>query len=123
MEPITAGLAATLVVTGFFTGIGKGVSDKAIEQGGKLVKLLGTKLPAIANKIEAAKQKPLDYGEAKLIGEEIEKAAEKDPEIRDSVQAVADEVSESQVTQIIENWKGINIKGGSPEIKDNTFNF
>ena len=123
MELTTAAIA-TLVITGFFTNAGTKLSDKALEQGEKLVKLLRDKFPKIAARIKATEEKPLDYGEALLIGSEIEVAAKQDFEIQDTVETIANEVnSKPELTQVIENWKGINIKGGTTTINNPNFNF
>ena len=132
MEPITAGAIAliTLLLDKTLDKTGEKIVDKAFEQGGKLVKLLkakspetGTAIEKVAENPQLAKQQPEDYGEAVLV-EKVESAAKTDPEIRAEVEALAETVqSQPQLTQVIENWKGINIKGGSPTINNPTFNF
>ena len=120
MEPITAGAIAliTLLLDKTLDKTGEKIVDKAFEQGGKLVKLLkakspetGTAIEKVAENPELAKQQPEDYGEAVLV-EKVESAAKTDPEIRAEVEALAETVqSQPQLSQVIENWKGINIKG------------
>ena len=119
----------TLLLDKTLDKTGKKIVDKAFEQGGNLVKLLkakspetGTAIEKVAENPELAKQQPEDYGEAVLV-EKVESAAKTDPEIRAEVEALAETVqSQPQLTQVIENWKGINIKGGSPTINNPTIN-
>lgn len=86
-------------------------------------------------------QQPEDYGEAVLI-EEIKSAAA-DPKIKAAIEELAAQVEEapknSQLEKAftalaekvnpqtpattIENWKGINIKGGTNTISSPSFNF
>jgi len=45
------------------------------------------------------------------------------PEARQMVEALAAMAKDSQQGWAIENWKGINIKGGENTISGNTLNF
>lgn len=85
--------------------------------------LLKRKEPSTAKVIEQAKTQPLNYGQAYLIGQQVEAAAQKDPEIAQAVEAVANEAQPQLTNTIIENWQGINIKGGTNTISGNTLNF
>lgn len=67
-------------------------------------------------------QQPEDYGEAVLV-EKVESAANSDSEIAAAVQALADAVKSQTPVTTIENWKGINIKGGSQTINNPNFTF
>ncbi|KAB8314113.1 hypothetical protein SD81_039620 [Tolypothrix campylonemoides VB511288] len=71
---------------------------------------------------ELAEQQPQNYGEAVLV-EKIESAAKADTDIATAVQALADAVKAQTPITTIENWKGINIKGGNPTINNPNFNF
>lgn len=129
MEPLTAGLIATLVLTKAFEKTGEKLGEKVLEQGGKLMQLLKHKSPDTASAIEVvaqtpelAQQQPEDYGEAVLV-EKIESAASSDAEIAGAVNALAEIVKSQTPATTIENWKGINIKGGSPIINNPEFNF
>lgn len=129
MEPLTAGLIATLVLTKAFEKTGEKLGEKALEQSGKLMQMLKHKSPETASAIEVAtqspelaQQQPEDYGEAVLV-EKIESASNSDSEIAAAVQALAETVKAQTPATTIENWKGINIKGGNPTINNPNFNF
>ncbi|WP_392479288.1 hypothetical protein [Nostoc sp. C110] len=125
MEPVslTAAAIATLVITKAFEKTGEIIGEKAWNEGEKLLVLLKRKEPNTAKVIEQAKTQSLDYGQAYLIGQQVEEAAKKDPEIAQAVEAVANEAQPQLTNTIIENWQGINIKGGTNTISGNTFNF
>jgi hypothetical protein len=91
MEPVTltAAAIATLVITKAFEKTGEILGEKALEQGGKLLSLLKRKEPTTAKAIEQAQTQPLDYGQAYLIGQQVEEAAKKDNEIAEAVAALA----------------------------------
>ena len=125
MEPVslTAAAIATLVIIKAFEKTGEIIGEKAWKEGEKLLVLLKRKEPSTAKVIEQAKAQPLDYGQAYLIGQQVEAAAKKDPEIAQVVEAVANEAQPQLTNTIIENWQGINIKGGTNTISGNTLNF
>jgi hypothetical protein len=125
MEPVTltAAAIATLVITKAFEKTGEIIGENAWNEGEKLLVLLKRKEPNTAKVIEQAKTQSLDYGQAYLIGQQVEEAAKKDPEIAQAVEAVANEAQPQLTNTIIENWQGINIKGGTNTISGNTFNF
>ncbi|MEH2198447.1 hypothetical protein [Nostoc sp.] len=125
MEPVslTAAAIATLVIIKAFEKTGEIIGEKAWNEGEKLLILLKRKEPSTAKVIEQAKTQPLDYGQAYLIGQQVEKAAKKNPEIAQAVEAVANEAQSQMTNTIIENWQGINIKGGTNTISGNTLNF
>ncbi|WP_375480265.1 hypothetical protein [uncultured Nostoc sp.] len=124
MEPVslTAAAIATLVITKAFEKTGEIIGEKAWDEGEKLLVLLKRKEPSTAKVIEQAKTQPLDYGQAYFIGQQVEEAAKKDDEIAQAVAALAKE-AQPQLTQTIENYKGIIIKGGTNTVSGNTFNF
>ncbi|GAB4180987.1 MAG: hypothetical protein Fur006_15670 [Coleofasciculaceae cyanobacterium] len=129
METFTAGAIATLVLTKAIEKAGETLGEKVMEKGGKLMQLLKRKSPDTASAIEVAaqhpelvEQQPEDYGEAVLV-EKVESAANSDSEIAAAVQALADAVKSQVPATTIENWKGINIKGGSPTINNPNFTF
>jgi undecaprenyl pyrophosphate synthase len=125
MEPVTltAAAIATLLITKAFEKTGEIIGEKTWHEGEKLLELLKEKEPSTANDIQLAQQQALDYGQAHLIGQQVEQAANKHPEIREAVEAVAKEAEPKLTTSIIENWQGINVKGGTNTISGNTFNF
>lgn len=127
MEPVslTATALATLVITKAAEKTGEKIGEKALEQGGKLVRLLKERFPAIATSIELAEQQPLDAGQAVLIQQQVEDAANADPEIAQAVQAVAGAV-QSQATSIYNFTKlaekiGMVVQGGT--VNNPSFNF
>lgn len=124
MEPLvlTAGAIATLVITKAFEKTGEKLGEKALEEGGKLLVLLKRKAPSTAEVVELAQTQPLDYGEASVIAQQVEEAVNKDDEIAQAVEALANE-AQPQLTKTIEKCQGINIKGGNNTITGNTFNF
>lgn len=121
MEPITLAMIATLAITKVFEKTGEILGEKAFEEASKLLSLLKRKAPDTANAIELAQTQPLDYGQAVLIGQQVEEVAKKDPEIAQSIEALANE-AQPQLTTAIENWEGINIQGGTT-ISGQTLNF
>ena len=99
MEPtsLTATAIATLVLTEVFKRTGQQIGDKALEQSSKLFKLLKTKFSSTATKIEQARQQP-SKGQIYSIQQEVEAAAQADPEVDEAVQAVASTVQTSPIS-------------------------
>jgi hypothetical protein len=128
-DPLTAGAIATLVLTKAFEKNGEKVTEAVWSLGGKLLRLLKQKAPDTAGKIEQvaatpslAQTQPADYGEAVLI-EAVEKAAI-DPDIKAAIETLAALAQQENASAwTIENWKGINIKGGTNTVSGNTLNF
>lgn len=136
-DPFTAATIATLILTKVFEKQGDKAGEKVWEIGEKaweravhLLVLLRRKAPDTARAIEKvasqptlAGQQPADFGEAKLI-DEIEQLAASDPEVKAAVETLA-ALAKQENAQVwtIENWKGINIKGGTNIVSDNTLNF
>lgn len=121
MEPLTAGLIATLVLTKAFEKTGEKLGDKVLEQSGKLLSLLKHKssqtasaIEKVAQQPELATQEPANFGTAVLV-KQVEAAAA-DPEVKAAVQAVADAVQSQpsvvqNLTKVAEKV-GILIQGG-----------
>lgn len=152
MEPLTAGAIAllTLLLNKTFEKTGEIIVARAFEQSGKVIELLKYKSPDTVETLEAAAENaalPLgqreDIGEAVLI-EKIESVAQKDPEIKAAVEALASDAQAAakenlqlkgalqQLTETLkvqrpkiinENWQGINFKNANPSISNNIFNF
>ena len=133
MEPVSLllGLAA-IVGTGALAKIGENITNVATK---RLFDFFKRKAPnsQTVQLLEAGK--PIDYGQAYLelepISQEPEAIAlleavkvqvEANPELAATVQAELNQ-QQPQISTVIENWKGINIKGGVNVVKDNTFNF
>ena len=132
MEILTAGAIAflTLLLKKTVEKTGETLVDKGFEQGGNLLKMLQRKSPETGSAIEKVTQnpelietQPEDYGMAVLV-EKVKEIAKTDPEIRQEVEAIGEMArSQPEVVKVIENWRGINIKGGSPVINNPTFKF
>ncbi|MBD2458465.1 hypothetical protein H6G80_30915 [Nostoc sp. FACHB-87] len=137
MEPLTAGaIAFTTWVVGKIIDWSTDKTFDIASEG--LMQLLKQKSPDTAKALIVAKENATlppgerkDIGEAVLV-EEVKKAAATDPEIKAAVEALGNDINqavtenpqlEKQLTTVIENWQGINIKGGEPTIKNNTFKF
>jgi hypothetical protein len=128
-EPVsmTAAAIATLILTKAFEKTGEKVTEAVWKQGEKLLALLKRKAPEAAGAIEKvaqnpqlAEQQPADFGVAVLVGQ-VEKAAI-DADVRAELVELA-RMAEAQNPVVIENWKGINIKGGVNTVSGNTLNF
>ena len=130
MEPLTlTTIAATLVLTKALEKTGEKLGEEVIEQGTELLKLIKERFPKTGSAIERVQQQSLPAGsEAYLdaefteIAQEVDKATTQDPEIAAAVESLGTK-AQSNLPQTIENWKGINIKGGTNTVRDNTFNF
>jgi hypothetical protein len=133
MEPVTLllGLAA-IVGTGALTKVGENITDAATQ---RFFDFLKRKAPdsATVKLLEAGES--IDYGKAYLelkpISQEPEAIAlleavklevEANPELAAKVEAELNGNS-AQVSTVIENWKGINIKGGTNDFRNSTFTF
>lgn len=126
---LSAGAIAVLVATKAFEKTGEKLSESTWNLVSKFLGSLKRKDPSTATAIEKvaqqpklADQQPEDYGEAVLV-EKVESAANSDSEIAAAVKALADAVKSQVPPTTIENWKGINIKGGSPTINNPNFTF
>jgi hypothetical protein len=136
MEPITILIAvAGIVATGALSKVGENVTDEAISKSKWLLSKIREKSPKTAIAIERADQQPLDYSQAYF---EILPASQSDEDLGRLLenmkslvladprlsQMVEEELNKSpQLTTVIEDWKGINIKGGINTITGNTFQF
>jgi hypothetical protein len=148
MEPITVGAIALLALIGnkFVDWSTEKALDVIYDKAKQVIK---AKSPATAAALEsAATQAALPPGEREDIGEavlveEVKKAAEADPEIKEAVEALGNQVNtaaqdnpelakaiaeltaaiKAQSPTTVENWQGINIKGGENTISNPTLNF
>ncbi|MBE9130207.1 MULTISPECIES: hypothetical protein [unclassified Coleofasciculus] len=115
MDPITlsATAIATLVITKAFEKSGEVLGEKALEQGGKLVKLLKERFPKADSALARVEEKPEDWGEAVL---EIEAAAQADPEVAEAVQEVATAAKDNANAEIVQKLEAIEaaIKAQQP---------
>jgi uncharacterized protein YjgD (DUF1641 family) len=126
-EPVTLTTAAiaTLILTKAFEKTGEKVTEAVWKQGEKLLALLKRKAPETAGAIEKAaqnpqlaEQQPAEFG---VLVEQVEKAAI-DPDVQAALEELA-RMAQAQNPVVIENWKGINIKGGVNTVSGNTLNF
>jgi hypothetical protein len=132
MEPLTAGAIAlvTLLLDKTWEKAGEKVVDTAFQRAVNLLNLLRKKSPetggAIAKVVEnpaVREQQPADYGEAVLV-EKVTAVANANAEIKQQLEALAEAIqSQPKFAQVIENWQGINIKGGTVTIEKPTFTF
>ena len=133
MEPLTAAVIGTLILTKAFEKSGEKLGEKVMAEGGKLLALLKRKAPETAGAIATvaqqpalAEQQPETYG-APALTQQMEAAAAADPEIKLALQAVADAANAQpsmvqNMTKLAEKI-GFNIQGGSNTFSGNTFNF
>lgn len=127
MEPIslTAGAIATLVVTKAFEKTGEVLGEKALEQSGKLVKLIKEKFPKTSEKLALVPENPEYLGEAVL---EVETAAQQDDEVKATVEAIANAVKSQpkynqMIKNIVKNNYGGNVGTTENDNRTQTFNF
>ncbi len=90
---------------------------------GSPLALLKEKEPSTANDIQLAQQQALDYGQADLIGQQVEQAANKHPEIRQAVEVLADTVkSQPSIIQNFTNTVDKNYGGNVGNVSIETQN-
>ena len=100
MDTLTIAVAAaTVVLTKMLEKTGETMGEKALEKGGQLLDMLRRKSPDTVAKLEhAVNQKSLP-GDSEIIDAEIiervEQIAQQDPEVKASVEVVADAAKES----------------------------
>ncbi|MDJ0595195.1 MAG: hypothetical protein QNJ72_35320 [Pleurocapsa sp. MO_226.B13] len=129
-DPVTLSAAtiATLIATKAFEKTGEQLSEKVWELVANFLKSLKRQAPQTAMAIEKvaaqpalAEQEPENYSPA-MLAAKVEEVAEIDPDVKATVELLAN-AARPEVPMTIENWKGINIKGGINTVSDNTFNF
>jgi translation elongation factor EF-1beta len=144
MDPLTILIAiAGIVATGALTKVGENATDAAFSKSNELLSRIKQKSPTTAALIEGSDQHPLDYGKAYLqveaiakdnsditrLLEETKELVLLEPKVAEKVEQELNRANPqlSTVPQlsstVIENWKGINIKGGINPITGNTFKF
>jgi hypothetical protein len=125
-EPVTltAAAIATLILTKAFEKTGEKVTEAVWKQGEKLLGLLKRKAPETVGAIEKAAQNPQlaeQPAELQVLVAQVEQAAI-DPDVRVVLEELV-RMAQVQNPVVIENWKGINIKGGVNTVSGNTLNF
>ena len=128
-DPVTLSAAtiATLIATKAFEKTGEQLSEKVWGLVENFLTSLKRRDPHTATAIEKvaaqpalAEQEPGNYSPAVLTGK-VEEAMI-DPDVKATVEVLANAAS-PEVPMTIENWKGINIKGGTNTVSGNTLNF
>lgn len=94
MKPasLSAAAIASLVLAEAFEKTGEKIDEKVREQGDKLWHLLKDRFPTKANMIELANKEPLNGDRVANIEQELEEASKADPEVAQTVQAIANAV-------------------------------
>ena len=126
---------AGIVVTGSLSRVGANITDGVISKYKELLSRIRNKQPSIAIILEDTAES-VDYAQ---VFPAVEALAKSDLEIRRLLQEMTERVfndrtvsaevehelnkANVQLSGVIENWKGINIKGGNNTIRDNTFQF
>ena len=75
----------------------------------------------VAEQPALAEQEPDKYSPT-ILAEKVEEVAMIDPELKATMEVLAN-AARPEVPMTIENWKGINIKGGTNTVSGNTLNF
>ncbi|HEY9626259.1 MAG TPA: hypothetical protein V6C84_03070 [Coleofasciculaceae cyanobacterium] len=132
MEPLTAAMIGTLILTKAFEKTGEKLGEKVLAEGGKLLALLRHKAPETAGAIEKvaqqpalAEQQPATYG-TNALTQQMETLAAADPEVKLALQAMAD-AANSQPSMVQNMTKlaekiGIVNQGGYNPISIENFN-
>jgi uncharacterized tellurite resistance protein B-like protein len=125
---------AGIVVTGALSKVGENVADRSLSKAKQLLSYIENKLPHTATAIKNVDQQSIDYDQISL---QIEAITKSDPEMQKLLQEMKEIVlTDEKVAQAvehelvshrsklatgIENWKGINVKGGTNSITGNIF--
>ena len=130
MEPLTAGVVATIMATKAFEKTGEKVSENVWNQVSKFLTSLKRKDPQaaaaierVAQQPELATQQPEIFGTKVLIAR-VEEAIKADPEVQQAAEAVKATAQSSTVqnhTKLADKIGSV-IQGGNNTIS-NTFNF
>lgn len=119
----SAGLIWEATQKKFVAKAGEQVSNAMLEQINNVWFKIRNKSPNNALKLEELANKD-DVIDAEIIKNNIEEAANSDDEIQKELEKLGKMIQEnSEAKQVIENWKGINIKGGTTTINNPTLNF
>ena len=126
---------AGIVATGSLSRAGANITDKVLSKSKQLLSLIKDRLPHIGSVLQNNEQ-PVNYGQ---VYTEIKAVADRDPQMKKLLRSMAEAVSEdsevahrveyelnkpnTQLSTVIENWNGINVKGKTPIITGNTFTF
>lgn len=132
MEPLTAGVIATLIATKAFEKTGEKVTENVWNQVSKFLVSLKRKDPQavaaiekVAQSPELAEEQPESFSAEVLINR-VEAAIQADSEVRQTAEAVkAAMVTQNSVVQNsqLAEKVGILVQGGYASINIDTFNF
>jgi hypothetical protein len=129
---LTAGAIAVLIATKAFEKTGEKITESTWNLVSKFLASLKCKDPAAVTAIETVSQQPEladlqphEFGISALV-DRVEKAAMEDLDIRQSIQAIADEVR-SEPRAIVNMTKlaekiGVVVQGGNADFRGATFN-
>jgi hypothetical protein len=114
-----------LVITKAFEKSGEKLGEKAIEKGGKLVRLLQERFPKTASALVRVQEHQQDWREAEL---EVEAAARQDEDVKATVEAISDEVKsqptfKQMIKNIVKNNYGGNVGNVQNDNRTQNFNF
>lgn len=126
---------AGIVVKGSLSKVGVNITDSVVHTANQLLSYIQYKLPNIARSLKSVEQ-PIDYTstysaieavakndlEMQKLLQEMRQAIQNDQQFAQAVEHELNNVK-SQLSSIIENWNGINIKGGNNTITVDTLNF
>jgi hypothetical protein len=137
MEPLTlllglAAIAATKISEGALAKVGEDMAEGKVQQ---LFNFFKRKAPNSSTLELLETGQSIDYGraylelepisqdpEAIVLLEAVKIQVEANPALAAKVEAELNGNS-AQVSTVIENWKGINIKGGNNDFRGSNFNF
>ncbi len=129
MDPFSGlAMAGTLILTKAFEKQGEKLGEAVWKKAESVMGLLMKKAPETAVAIEKvvqtpelAVQQPSLYGHGEL-SQQIEELVVRDVEVRSALESLVQEAS-PQMPLTIENWQGINIKGGVNTVQGITQTF
>jgi len=129
MDPLSGlAIAGTLILTKAFEKQGEKLGEAVWKKAENVMGLLTKKAPATALAIEKVVQtpelvvqQPAQYGHGEL-SKQVEELVVRDVEVRHALESLVQEAS-PQIPLTIENWQGINIKGGVNTVQGITQNF
>ncbi len=129
MDPFSGlAMAGTLILTKAFEKQGEKLGEAVWKKSESVMGLLMKKAPETAVAIEKvvqtpelAVQQPALYGHGEL-SQQIEELVVRDVEVRSALESLVQEAS-PQMPLTIENWQGINIKGGVNTVQGITQTF
>ena len=138
MEPLTTGAIALLLFCGekfidwginkFYDAAFDKLMEKSRDTAEKLTLPPGEREnigeAVLVEMVENTAKKEPELQEAlEVLGEEVQAKANKNTELETAFNQLAQKVKAQDSRIVNENWQGINIKGGTNTVQNNTFNF